>query len=54
MAFIKSQPSQPKNPEERKAPRDCASLAEELSDPNPVARRWAARLSRCVPWPSAT
>jgi HEAT repeat protein len=43
MAFIKTQPSQPLTQEERKAPRDCAALALELDNPNPVARRWAAR-----------
>ena len=43
MAFIKTQPSQPLTEEERKAPRDCATLAMELDDVNPMARRWAAR-----------
>jgi HEAT repeat protein len=43
MAFIKKTASVAVNQEERKRNRDCASLAEQLCDPNPTARRWAAK-----------
>jgi HEAT repeat protein len=43
MAFIKTKSAQPVSEDERKKPRDCASLELELDNPNPVARRWAAR-----------
>lgn len=43
MAFIKSQTAQPVNEDERKQQRDCVSLERELENPNPTARRWAAR-----------
>ena len=48
MAFIKRQPAEPVNQDERKQPRDCASLALRLSAPDATARRWAARdLAEC-------
>jgi HEAT repeat protein len=43
MAFIKSQIAQPISEDERKQSRDCTSLEAELENPNPTARRWAAR-----------
>jgi HEAT repeat protein len=43
MAFIKSKIAQPVTEDERKQSRDCASLEAELENPNPTARRWAAR-----------
>ena len=43
MVFIKKQTSEPVYKDERKRERNCASLLEQLSDPNPTARRWAAR-----------
>lgn len=43
MAFIKRQASEPVTQDERKQPRDCESLALELSNPDPSVRRWAAR-----------
>ncbi|HIJ94374.1 MAG TPA: HEAT repeat domain-containing protein [Desulfuromonadales bacterium] len=43
MAFIKNQTPEPINQEERKHERDCPNLLAQLSDPNPTARRWAAR-----------
>jgi HEAT repeat protein len=43
MALKKSQTSQPLVQEERKAPRDCASLAAQLASTDPMERRWAAR-----------
>ena len=43
MALIRRQASEPITKDERKQPRDCASLARELFSPNPTARRWAAR-----------
>jgi HEAT repeat protein len=43
MAFIKTKTAEPVTEDERKQGRDCASLEEELENPNPTARRWAAR-----------
>jgi HEAT repeat protein len=43
MALIKRRANEPITRDERKQPRDCASLATELVSPNPMARRWAAR-----------
>jgi HEAT repeat protein len=43
MAFIKTRTSDAVSQDERKAPRDCASLVQELDSPDPMARRWAAR-----------
>jgi HEAT repeat protein len=43
MALIKTHTAQPVCNDERKAPRDCLSLVAGLEDPNPTARRWAAR-----------
>jgi len=44
MAFIKkSNVARDPADNERAAPRDLAGLVRELDDPNPVARRWAAR-----------
>jgi HEAT repeat protein len=43
MALVKQQQSEILEQDERKQVRDCASLELQLSDPNPTARRWAAR-----------
>jgi HEAT repeat protein len=43
MPFIKQQPCEVIEQDERKQVRDCASLELQLSDPSPSARRWAAR-----------
>jgi len=43
MVFIKTKTSEPVFQDERKRERDCAGLLAQLSDPNPTARRWAAR-----------
>lgn len=44
MAFIKKQTnSEAITQDERKLPRDCSGLREELCDPNATVRRWAAR-----------
>jgi len=43
VALIKKQTSVPVTQEERKRPRDFAHLVLELMNPNPAARRWAAR-----------
>jgi HEAT repeat protein len=43
MALVKQQPSEILEQDERKQVRDCASLELQLFDPNPTARRWAAR-----------
>lgn len=43
MAFIKKPAAQAVAEDERKQPRDCASLVAELDSSNPTARRWAAR-----------
>jgi len=43
MAFIKRQPDATVDSSERKHARDCVGLAIQLSDDNPLARRWAAR-----------
>jgi HEAT repeat protein len=43
MAFIKKQIAEEVIEDERKKSRDCAGLAAELENPNPTARRWAAR-----------
>jgi len=52
MAIIKITKTQTVGSNERIRPRDCAGLVAELSDGNPVARRWAARdLADC---PEAT
>jgi HEAT repeat protein len=48
MAFVKKINSVTIDHDERKRPRDCGSLAHQLSDPDPSARRWAARdLAEC-------
>ena len=48
MAIIKIPKTQTVSSDERVRPRDCASLVAQLSDGNPVARRWAARdLTEC-------
>lgn len=41
--FVKQQACETVEQDERKRVRDCASLELQLSDPNPSARRWAAR-----------
>ena len=43
MGFIKTQTSKPVVQDERRQPRDCASLMLELQNATPTARRWAAR-----------
>jgi len=43
MAFIKPRAATPVDADERRRPRDCGSLAEDLGSPDPAARRWAAR-----------
>jgi HEAT repeat protein len=43
MGITKRQTSAPITREERKQTRDFGNLIAELSDPNPAARRWAAR-----------
>jgi HEAT repeat protein len=43
MALIKTHTAHPVSNDERKASRDCLSLVARLEDPNPTARRWAAR-----------
>lgn len=43
MALIKQQATEQLEQCERKHGRDCASLEQQLSDPSPTARRWAAR-----------
>jgi HEAT repeat protein len=43
MALIKTKTVQPIVADARSQPRDCASLVAELDNPNPMARRWAAR-----------
>lgn len=43
MIFIKTRVQEPVFEDGRKRERDCSGLREQLSDPNPVARRWAAR-----------
>jgi HEAT repeat protein len=43
MGFVKQRSSEAVDQDERKRPRDCESLAHQLTDPNPTARRWAAR-----------
>ncbi len=43
MALIKPRNRTPITQDERRRPRDCASLVAELADPDPAARRWAAR-----------
>lgn len=43
MPFIKKQKCLQVEKEERKQARDCLSLVAQLNDPNPTARRWAAR-----------
>jgi HEAT repeat protein len=43
MALVKQQQSEIIDQDERKQVRDCASLELQLSDPDPTARRWAAR-----------
>lgn len=48
MPFIKQLHGETIGQDERKRARDCASLELQLSDPNPSARRWAARdLAAC-------
>jgi len=48
MPFVKQKQSETIGQDERKRVRDCASLELQLSDPNPTARRWAARdLASC-------
>jgi HEAT repeat protein len=41
--LIKQRHTPPTPKDERQRPRDCASLILALDDPNPAARRWAAR-----------
>jgi HEAT repeat protein len=43
MAFVKQQTKRSNAGDERKAGRDCPELVEQLADPDPTARRWAAR-----------
>lgn len=43
MPFIKHQPTEIVEREQRNRVRDCANLELQLSDPRPSARRWAAR-----------
>lgn len=43
MPFIKNQKNEPVEIDERKQTRDCEGLLEQLSDPSPTVRRWAAR-----------
>lgn len=43
MALVKRTQSEAVSQDERSHPRDFAGLIAELADPNPVARRWAAR-----------
>ena len=43
MALIKIQVAQPVGEDERKQSRDCPGLMLELDNPDPLARRWAAR-----------
>ena len=43
MPFVKKQTSEIIEQDSRKRVRDCSSLEQQLSDPNPTARRWAAR-----------
>ena len=43
MALVKNTASEPIDQDERKQKRDCSGLARQLSDPEPSARRWAAK-----------
>jgi HEAT repeat protein len=43
MPFVNQQESAATDGDERKRSRNCISLIDQLSDPNPTARRWAAR-----------
>jgi len=43
MAFVKKTTSEVINHDERKRERGCPCLVQQLSDPNPSARRWAAK-----------
>ncbi|MDR9096152.1 HEAT repeat domain-containing protein [Burkholderia multivorans] len=43
MAFIKRKNTETAEKDERRRPRDLGGLVAELTDPNPAARRWAAR-----------
>jgi HEAT repeat protein len=43
MAFVKKPTSEIIDQDERKRERDCVSLARQLSDADPTARRWVAR-----------
>jgi len=43
MAFIKQAANEPPLEDRRKEGRDCPSLQEQLSNPDPAIRRWAAR-----------
>ena len=43
MAFVKKKTAESVAEDERKQPRDCASLVTELDNASPMARRWAAR-----------
>ena len=43
MAIVKKPSAEPIDRDERKRPRDCASLAAALDDADAAARRWAAR-----------
>ncbi len=48
MPFVNHSDSAAASGEERKRTRDYASLVDQLSDPNPTSRRWAARdLAQC-------
>ena len=43
MALVKQKTSEVIDQEERKRERNCASLVTQLCDPDPTARRWAAK-----------
>ncbi len=43
MAIVKQRQASPISQDERRHIRDLTGLIEQLSDPNPIARRWAAR-----------
>jgi HEAT repeat protein len=43
MPLIKNRKNKPVFSDKRKQGRDCANLLDQLSDSNPIARRWAAR-----------
>jgi HEAT repeat protein len=43
MPFVNKQENATPEGDERKRPRNCMTLIDQLTDPNPTARRWAAR-----------